>query len=130
MRKITSFIKSIYDYLTKPASELEPKNNAIKTYHHTKPDYDGLESLAQSTAKRRYDLIPMEALRAVAELQSFAVKKYGFETWRKVPMRDHYNHAFAHLYDAFVEDTTEETVKDNLVHAVNRIMFIIDQLDD
>lgn len=124
--RVIDAVKSAVDYITKP----EPESVRSKNLHHTPDKYNGLESPNQSVAKRRYDLIPMTSIRAVAELQANAVKKYGFETWKQVPMRDHYNHAIAHIMDAFVEDTSEESVEDNLTHAINRLMFILEQLNE
>lgn len=102
----------------------------IKASHHTVVGYNGLESHAQSPAKYRFDLVPLHALRAVAELQAVAVKRYGFETWKDVPLRDHYNHAIAHTLDAFLEDTSEESIEDSLTHAINRLMFIREVLHE
>lgn len=111
--------------------QFEPERKyPIKPSHHTDTGYDGLESVKQSPAPRRFDLLPWNAIRAVAELQSFAVKKYGFETWKNVPLRDHYNHAIAHVIDAFIEDTSEETIEDSITHAINRLMFIREELHD
>lgn len=128
MKSVIKALEDVVEYLTQPAPREEPV--VIKECHHTKHGYNGLESPAQSTAKRRYDLIPMASIKAVAELQAAAVKKYGYETWKQVPMRDHYNHALAHIYDAFTEDESEETVKDSVTHAINRLMFIRDMLDE
>lgn len=48
--------------------------------------------------KPRFDLIPMSALRRVAELYTRGAKKYGTDNWQKgMPLRDTYGSLFRHL---------------------------------
>ena len=58
----------------------------------------------QSRLDARYDIIPPYALQVLAEVRHFAaeVRKYPDWNWKKIPARDHLNHALAHIA-AFID---------------------------
>lgn len=76
----------------------------------------------QSASPYRADLFPPRALLAVANVLKLGADKYGAENWRKIPVRDHVNHALVHLFAMLAGDASD----DHLEHAACRIMFALD----
>lgn len=44
--------------------------------------------VAEAAAKVRYDLVPVEALRGMAEALTFGAAKHGAEQWRQIPVEE------------------------------------------
>ena len=66
----------------------------------------------------RYDLIPPEALTAIALVMEEGVKNgRDSDNWRKVPLNIQMNHALAHI-TAWMRGETDE---DHLAHALTRL---------
>ena len=81
----------------------------------------------QSRVECRYDLLPpMTMLRVAGVLYQGAHSRgkgddeiLGEENWRKIPQRDHLNHAMIHI-DHFRSGDDKE---DHLAHAICRLIF-------
>ena len=72
---------------------------------------------ARSGTRPPYDLIPREALDAIAERFAVGMERYGRDNWRKGGpefFRDAVNHAIYHLLDFASGDSSEETPEQNL----------------
>lgn len=67
------------------------------------------------------DLIPAEALLAIASVAGHGAKKYARNNWRKIPMHEHIRHALIHLFKIMAGDTTEP----HLWHALTRLAFAV-----
>lgn len=82
----------------------------------------------QSATPYRCDLLPPRAVLAVAEILHGGAEKYGPENWRKIPVRDHLNHALGHLFAWLAGDRSD----DHLGHAGCRLLFALDmaRVDD
>jgi len=73
--------------------------------------------------------IPIDALFEVARVIKQGADRYpdfadGRGNWTAIPIRDHINHAIAHLYSYLAKDACE----DHLSHAAVRLLFAL-QLD-
>lgn len=73
----------------------------------------------QSFLGRRFDLIPITPLIAVAEVLHKAAEKYGVGNWQKIERHDHLNHAINHIF-LFIEG---DRCEDHLANAICRLMF-------
>jgi hypothetical protein len=83
-----------------------------------------------SVAEYRFDLLPAQALAAVAELRANAVAKHGeqgIESWMASDPAPHVNKAIAHIYAYLSGDTTEARgdPAEHLTHALCRLMFAV-----
>ena len=75
----------------------------------------------------RYDLIPPEALTAIALVMEEGVKNgRDASNWRKIPLNVQINHAIAHLV-AWMRGETDE---DHLAHACVRLCMAISVRSD
>lgn len=74
-----------------------------------------------SYIEERYDLIPADALRAVAALLGRAVQRYGKDNWRLLGVEDNLNHAVRHIY-LHLEGRTDEN---HLINAACRTLFAL-----
>ena len=63
-----------------------------------------------------------EPLTAIASVMEAGLKKYPRNNWKKVPCKDHINHALCHLYMAIHGDEQDEHVE----HAICRIALAYD----
>lgn len=63
-----------------------------------------------------------EPLTAIASVMEAGLKKYPRNNWKKVPCKDHINHALCHLYMAIHGDDQDEHVE----HAICRIALAYD----
>lgn len=77
----------------------------------------------QSFIAARFDCIPPECLRLLAQCLGFGARKYGKENWRKIPIEDNIAHAQNHLNEWNRGDRSE----DHLVNAFARTMFALSQ---
>lgn len=67
----------------------------------------------------RFDLIPPEALQAMADVMERNLASHGRDTWRSLDRDDHVNHALAHL-TKYLDHQEDE---DHLKHALCRVAF-------
>lgn len=77
----------------------------------------------QSHSPYRADLLPPQALLAVAAVLKHGADKYGANNWHLIPVADHVNHALVHLLALQAGDGSD----DHLEHAATRILFALDQ---
>jgi hypothetical protein len=74
-----------------------------------------------------FRLLPWRALKSIGEMMEhyLAVGKHGKDDWRRMPEREHVDHADAHMamYDA--GDDSE----DHLKHAACRLLMALEQRD-
>ena len=75
----------------------------------------------QSHLPYRFDLIDPQAIFTLAEVLYQGAERHGEDNWRKIPVRDHLNHALAHIYAYMAGDTQD----DHLGHAFCRMMFAV-----
>ncbi len=79
----------------------------------------------ESKLNHRFDLVPLEGLKAVAEVAAHGATKYGVDNWKKgIPTNSMLNHALRHVILFLSGDTTE----DHLPHAAWRLLAAIDCL--
>ncbi|GHV27071.1 hypothetical protein FACS18948_3860 [Clostridia bacterium] len=76
----------------------------------------------QSELLYRFDLLPPQALFALARVVAEGERKYGSDNWKKIPARQHLHHAIAHCF-AFLAGDTQDA---HLAHAACRIMFALE----
>ena len=75
----------------------------------------------QSKLDYRFDLMDSRAMFELAAVLSHGAEEYGVDNWRKIPSRDHINHAITHLYAHLAGDTQDE----HLSHAFCRLMMAV-----
>jgi len=78
----------------------------------------------QSAIPVRCDLLPPKAILEVAATLAPAAIKYGEDNWRKIPRKDHLNHALAHIFAHLAGDDAD----DHLNHAACRLLFAMETL--
>jgi len=76
---------------------------------------------SQSHLPYRFDLIDPKAIFALAGVLYQGAERHGEDNWRKIPVRDHLNHALAHIYAYMAGDEQD----DHLGHALCRMMFAV-----
>jgi hypothetical protein len=76
----------------------------------------------QSHLIRNFTLVPPDALAQVARVLQNGLSKYGEDNWRKIPTKDHLNHALNHVYLHLAGNTNE----DHLSHAATRLLMALD----
>ena len=97
------------------------------------PSVDGLGKdlpLADTEGKQSKlpfgcDKIPPLAILEVARVLQQGAEKYqdpDGSNWKKIPIRDHLNHALTHLFGHLAEDTQD----DHLAHAACRVLFALE----
>lgn len=76
--------------------------------------------------RRRFDLVPWKALREASHILDLGLTKHGFETWKKIPAKDHLDCAISHIgYWLDGVKIDEESGKSHLAHALIRILFAV-----
>lgn len=76
----------------------------------------------QSFSPYRCDLLPAEALLAVAKVLKHGADKYGDGNWRSIRIPSHLNHAMTHILSYLAGDGQDE----HLEHAACRLLFALD----
>lgn len=76
----------------------------------------------QSHCPYRCDLLPTMAILAVSKVLKEGADKYGDDNWRKIPVREHVNHALTHVFAWLAGDKSD----DHLEHAACRMLFALD----
>ena len=77
----------------------------------------------QSHVSARFDCIPPETLRLLAQCLGFGAKKYGKDNWRQIDFEDNLCHAMNHINEWRMGDRSEP----HLVNAMARITFALSQ---
>ncbi len=87
--------------------------------------------------KRRYDLLPLEAIDEVVKVLTFGAGKYGAENWRKIEhgKARYFAAALRHLDHAAQRvarerDLQESNLSPLLAHAVCCVLFMLESLDE
>jgi hypothetical protein len=75
----------------------------------------------QSYIAARFDCLPPECLRLLAQCLGFGARKYGKENWRKIDLEDNIAHCLNHLNEFRRGDTSEP----HLVNALARLNFAL-----
>lgn len=75
----------------------------------------------QAASPYRFDLIPPEALFALAEVLAQGAAKYGEWNWRGLTINDQLNHLLVHVYAYLAGDPSD----DHLAHALCRAVFAL-----
>lgn len=78
----------------------------------------------QSATQYRMDLLPPQALLAVAGVLKLGAEKYGDNNWREIPIEDHLNHAIIHAYAYLAGDKQD----DHLGHFACRALMALETL--
>lgn len=75
--------------------------------------------------KLRYDLVPVEPIKAVADIVTYGAKKYKPNNWQKVEMW-RYKSAFMRHWFAWLlgEDKDPESGRHHIDHALCNLFFI------
>lgn len=76
----------------------------------------------QAHIDEHMDLIPPKAVLAAAAVITKATKKYGFENWKGITVRDHIGHASRHIFRWLCGYRDEP----HLEHALCRLMFAVE----
>jgi tagatose-1,6-bisphosphate aldolase non-catalytic subunit AgaZ/GatZ len=76
----------------------------------------------QSELPFAFDLLPPQAMFSMARVLAEGEHKYGPNNWKKIPVRQHLNHAIAHCFAYLAGDITDS----HLSHAITRIAFAIE----
>lgn len=69
----------------------------------------------------RFDLIPPESMKLIAQCLGVGAHRHGEENWRNIPISDHINHAFNHLNEFRLGATDEP----HIVNAAVRTIFAL-----
>lgn len=94
----------------------------------TRPDQTQLPGRKDDAGKLRYDLVPVDALRAVTEVLTFGAKKYAPDNWRHVPdPRGRYTAALLRHVYAWMdgEEVDAESGCHHLAHAGCCLLFLL-----
>lgn len=78
----------------------------------------------QSEQSYRCDLLPVDAVLAIARVLKAGSDKYGENNWHAIDARDNLNHALTHIFAWLGGDRSE----DHLSNAGCRILFALDQV--
>jgi hypothetical protein len=77
----------------------------------------------QSFIAARFDCIPPECLRLLAQCLGYGAKRYGRENWRQIDIEDNIAHAMNHLNEWRRGDRSEP----HLVNTLARVTFALSQ---
>jgi hypothetical protein len=66
--------------------------------------------------------LPARAVLELAATLAPAAIKYGEDNWRRIPRKDHVNHALAHIFAHLAGDDAD----DHLNHAACRLLFAME----
>lgn len=99
----------------------QPENPIVDGMGPDAPTIIAANGAKQSHAPYAFTSIDPLALLRVALIQQQGDSKYGPDNWRRLPERDHINHALAHLFAHLAGDTSD----DHLGHAAVRTLFAL-----
>lgn len=77
----------------------------------------------QSHISARFDCIPPEVLKLLAQCLGFGAAKYGKDNWRGIPIEDNLAHAMNHINEFRLGDNSEP----HLVNTMARVTFALTQ---
>ncbi len=77
----------------------------------------------QSHISARFDCIPPEVLRLLAQCLGYGAERYGRDNWRSIDQEDNLAHAMNHINEFRMNDRSEP----HLVNAMARITFALAQ---
>jgi hypothetical protein len=115
--KIVEFGKILKDHQT--IVQLIPKHDENSDGQTVTNDRGGKQSFISA----RFDCIPPEVLRLLAQCLGFGARKYGRDNWRQIDLEDNIAHAMNHLNEWNRGDRSEP----HLVNAMARITFALSQ---
>jgi len=76
--------------------------------------------------RRRFDLIPWNAIREASHILDFGAVKHGINTWREIPADVHLDCAISHIgYWLDGQKVDPESGRSHLQHALIRILFAV-----
>ena len=87
------------------------------------PTITGDHGGKQSETLSRLDLFPPLAWLHIGAILKTGARKYGIDNWRKIPAREHLNHALIHAAAALAGDTQD----DHSGHFACRAMMYLEQ---
>lgn len=77
----------------------------------------------QSHLSARFDCIPPEMLKLLAQCLGYGARRYGVGNWRQIPIEDNLGHALNHINEFRLGDQSEP----HLVNAIARLTFALSQ---
>lgn len=81
------------------------------------------EGGVQARVDGRFDLVPPEAILAIARIMEMGIKRgYTEDNWRKISLNSQLNHAIAHIIKFMMKI---EDGEDHLAHALTRLAMAI-----
>lgn len=109
-------------------------------------EHEIIEANAQggmnSAIPGRYDLLPPNAIEALAQVLEEGAKKYAEDNWKLVPTKDHINHALRHIHKFLGERSKtgimtgvealriDRDMKEHITHAMCRLVMAVSQYLD
>jgi hypothetical protein len=114
-----------------PEAELTPAENKVNVLDlPPTPQENNIDvneqGGKQSHLDARFDCIPPEVLRLLAQCLGFGARKYGKDSWKNIPQWDHLNHAVNHINEWNRGNRDEP----HLVNAMARLTFALWQAVD
>lgn len=88
-----------------------------------------MEGKKSDEGKRRWDLLPAEAVEQIVDVLAFGAAKYGDENWRRVPMaeRRYFAALMRHVWSWWKgEEMDKETGLPHLAHAGCCLLFLLE----
>lgn len=80
----------------------------------------------QSKSSYACNLLDGKAMLNLCATLKYGASRYEDNNWRRIPLRDHLNHALQHIF-AYLAGNTQDQ---HLDHAFCRMMFVIAQKED
>lgn len=109
------------EYCQTHQREAQKFNDIFDSVGPDAPTVTEANGAKQSMAAGAFTSVDPLVMFRIAQIQQLGDEKYGVDNWRRLPERDHINHALAHLYAYLAGDTAD----DHLGHAVVRAMFAL-----
>ncbi|MHA1342401.1 MAG: dATP/dGTP diphosphohydrolase domain-containing protein [Promethearchaeota archaeon] len=104
---------------------MKEKQKKVKCYNLEHGDLYN-EGFKYDDGKLRYDLIPPEVLKSLAEVLTYGSQKYGDNTWQGVKSERYYAALFRHLQAwRMGKENDSESKIHHLKHALCNIAFIL-----
>lgn len=116
------WMNTIMDESGCPVGRVEPLKGYLKGLGPDAPVAINDKGGKQSVSPCRCDLLPAKALLHEAAILKYGADKYGDNNWRKIPLKDHINHALTHIL-AFQDGDTQD---DHIGHATCRMLMALE----
>jgi hypothetical protein len=91
------FVLSFFRVFVIPLDS-EPMTKILQHLGPHAPTQTNEQGGKQSAIPVRCDLLPARAVLELADTLAPAAIKYGEDNWRRIPRKDHVNHALAHIF--------------------------------